>query len=193
GPRSCRTFPAAGRVCAPPRRARRARSGRRRKTRGQARAALGKASDTGNRGCLTPTAARVNGGLPCQGAACCLGVGATVLSKDLPMSLSVHDALIRLMIVAASADHDITEVELDRIEGLIGRLPVFEGFDRSRLAEVANACADAMNEGAELDGVIAEAIAALPPKLEDTAYALAVEVTAVDLLLEQEELRFLEM
>lgn len=109
------------------------------------------------------------------------------------MSLSVHDALIRLMIVAASADHDITEVELDRIEGLIGRLPVFEGFDRSRLAEVANACADAMNDGAGLDGVIAEAIAALPPKLEDTAYALAVEVTAVDLLLEQEELRFLEL
>jgi hypothetical protein len=37
------------------------------------------------------------------------------------------------------------------------------------------------------------AIAALPEKLHDTAYALAVEVTAVDLRLEQEELRFLEM
>ena len=109
------------------------------------------------------------------------------------MSLPVHDALIRLMIVAASADHDITNTELDRIEGLIRNLPVFEGFDRTRLAEVANACADALNGTPGLDGVIAEAIAALPPKLEDTAYALAVEVTAVDLLLEQEELRFLEL
>jgi len=44
-----------------------------------------------------------------------------------------------------------------------------------------------------LDRVIDTALAALPKKLEETAYALAVEVTAVDLQLEQEELRFLEM
>ena len=37
------------------------------------------------------------------------------------------------------------------------------------------------------------AIAAIPKRLQDTAYALAVEVAAVDLRLEQEELRFLEM
>ena len=80
-----------------------------------------------------------------------------------------------------------------RIEALIGRLPVFEGFDRSRLTEVANACADDLNNGEAVELVLAQAVAALPPKLEDTAYALAVEVTAVDLLLEQEELRFLEM
>ena len=41
--------------------------------------------------------------------------------------------------------------------------------------------------------MVSEAVAALPQKLQDTAYALAVEVTAVDLHLEQEELRFLEM
>jgi hypothetical protein len=34
---------------------------------------------------------------------------------------------------------------------------------------------------------------AIPPRLHDTAYALAVEVASVDLRLEQEELRFLEM
>ena len=37
------------------------------------------------------------------------------------------------------------------------------------------------------------ALAAIPKRLHDTAYALAVEVAAVDLRLEQEELRFLEM
>ena len=33
----------------------------------------------------------------------------------------------------------------------------------------------------------------LPPRLHETAYALAVEVAAVDLHVEQEELRFLQI
>ncbi len=70
---------------------------------------------------------------------------------------------------------------------------MFEGFDKNRLTEVANTCADILNGDDGLDRVVDEALAALPRKLEDTAYALAVEVTAVDLHLEQEELRFLEM
>ena len=101
--------------------------------------------------------------------------------------------LIHLMIVAASSDSAMTEKELSRITALIDRLPVFEGFDKSRLEAVANDCADTLNGPNGLDRVIEEAVAALPVKLQDTAYALAVEVTAVDLHLEQEELRYLEM
>ena len=37
------------------------------------------------------------------------------------------------------------------------------------------------------------AVAAIPERLHDTAYALAVEVAVVDLQLPQEELRLLEM
>ncbi|MHA6298707.1 tellurite resistance TerB family protein [Devosia sp. CAU 1758] len=106
---------------------------------------------------------------------------------------SAHDALIHLMIVAASSDSAMSEKELTRITALIGRLPVFEGFDMDRLEAVANECADILNGPVGLDRVIEQAVAALPVKLQDTAYALAVEVTAVDLHLEQEELRFLEM
>lgn len=109
------------------------------------------------------------------------------------MTTTAHDALIHLMLVAASSDSTMTERELLRIQGLIDRLPVFEGFDKARLGEVANDCADMLNEPDGLDRVIDNALAALPKKLEETAYALAVEVTAVDLQLEQEELRFLEM
>ncbi|SFV36644.1 hypothetical protein SAMN05216456_2636 [Devosia crocina] len=104
-----------------------------------------------------------------------------------------QDALIHLMIVAASSDSSMTERELFRIQALIDRLPVFEGFEKSRLADVVNDCADMLNGPDGLDTVMDNALAALPKKLEDTAYALAVEVTAVDLRLEQEELRFLEM
>lgn len=106
---------------------------------------------------------------------------------------TAHDALIHLMIVAASSDSAMTEKELSRITALIDRLPVFEGFDKSRLEAVANDCADILNGPDGLDRVIEEAVAALPQKLQDTAYAVAVEVTAVDLHLEQEELRYLEM
>lgn len=109
------------------------------------------------------------------------------------MPSAAQDALIHIMIVAASSDSTMTERELFRIRALIDRLPVFEGFDKNRLTEVANTCADILNGDDGLDRVVDEALAALPKKLEDTAYALAVEVTAVDLHLEQEELRFLEM
>ena len=109
------------------------------------------------------------------------------------MMNTAQDALIHLMILAASSDSAMTEKELARITALIDRLPVFEGFDRERLEEVANACADKLNGPNGLDRVIEDAVAALPVKLQDTAYAVAVEVTAVDLHLEQEELRFLEM
>jgi tellurite resistance protein len=109
------------------------------------------------------------------------------------MTSQIQDALIHVMIVAATSDSAITERELNRITALIERLPVFEGFEKGRLASVANQCADVLNGPDGLDRVLDDAIAILPAKLEDTAYALAVEVTAVDLHLEQEELRFLEM
>lgn len=109
------------------------------------------------------------------------------------MAISTHDALIYLMIVTASSDVALTDAELERIAVLIGRMPVFEGYDRSQLGETASRCADLINGAAGLEGVLDMAIAAIPERLQDTAYALAVEVAAVDLTLEQEELRFLEM
>jgi tellurite resistance protein len=109
------------------------------------------------------------------------------------MTSQAQDALIHVMIVAATSDSAITEKELTRITALIDRLPVFEGFDKARLETVANDCADLLNGIDGLDRVLDGAIAALPVKLQETAYALAVEVTAVDLFLEQEELRFLEL
>lgn len=109
------------------------------------------------------------------------------------MPTSAHDGLIHLMIVAASSDSSMTEVEWQRVAGLVGRLPVFEGFDLTTLPAVANACAEKVNGAVGLDGAIDDALAAIPKKLQDTAYALAVEITAVDLHLSQEELRFLEM
>lgn len=108
------------------------------------------------------------------------------------MSTAVQDALIELMVIAASSDTTMSERELSRIEALVARLPVFEGFDLSRLAKVANTCADKVNGHGGFEEVVEAAISAVPEKLQDTAYSLTVEVIASDLHTSQEELRFLE-
>lgn len=109
------------------------------------------------------------------------------------MPNSAHEGLIHLMILAASSDATMTDREWAGIEDLVERLPVFEGFDRARLSDVANACVEQVNSNRGLDGAIEDALASIPRKLQDTAYALAVEITTIDLQLEQEELRFLEL
>ncbi|HVW93939.1 MAG TPA: tellurite resistance TerB family protein [Devosia sp.] len=109
------------------------------------------------------------------------------------MPLSPQHAMIHLMVVAASSDNRISPDEIERIDALIGQWPVFDGFDRDDLPKVANECVDRINGGEDIETVLDNAVKAIPPRLHDTAYALAVEVAAVDLTLEQEELRLLEM
>lgn len=107
--------------------------------------------------------------------------------------MSPQDALVYVMVISSAADASITDRELARIGALVERLPIFEGYEASRLPEVATACVDLMKSSSDLDEVLDVVLAALPERLEDTAYALAVELVAVDLDLGQEELRWLEI
>jgi hypothetical protein len=109
------------------------------------------------------------------------------------MTLSAQDALIHLMVATASSDAAISAAELDRIQLVLARTPVFKGYDGKRFEQVANACIDVINGPGGLDAALDGAVGALPERLQDTAYALAVEVAVVDLQLPQEELRLLEM
>ncbi|WP_404406302.1 tellurite resistance TerB family protein [Pelagibacterium halotolerans] len=108
------------------------------------------------------------------------------------MQLSPIDALVYSMVIAAVSDRDITDRELDRFAALISRWPVFETFDIAQLPQVASDCVDLINKGG-LDALLVAISDALEPRLQETAYALAVEITTVDLKLNQEELRLLEM
>ena len=108
------------------------------------------------------------------------------------MSLSAQDALIHVMVTTASSDAAISQQELDRIQLLLARTPIFGGYDRAQLEAVANRCVDVINRSG-IEPALDAAIAAIPVRLQDTAYALAVEVAVVDLHLPQEELRLLEM
>jgi hypothetical protein len=109
------------------------------------------------------------------------------------MTLSTQDALIHLMVVTAAADRTLTGGETDRISGLVARLPVFEGYDPGRVGAVVEAAIAKVTQSGDIEVLLEEILAGVPERLHDTAYALAVEIAAVDLNLEQEELRWLEM
>lgn len=108
-------------------------------------------------------------------------------------TVSPQDALIYVMVTMSAADRTMTDNELRRIGGIVQRLPAFEDFDIERLVTVAEECGDLLNQDDSLDTVLDLIANALPPKLYDTAYALAVDVAAADLDVGQEELRLLQL
>ena len=108
-------------------------------------------------------------------------------------ALTAHEALIHIMVIAASADSKVSDRELEIISRLVNRSPVFETFDHSDLGQVAAQAIDLIKDSSNLERAMQMILDSLPPRLHDTAYALAVEVASVDLKLEQEELRYLEM
>ncbi len=108
-------------------------------------------------------------------------------------TISPQDALVYIMVTTSAADTRMTDAELESIGNVVRRLPVFRGFDTARLPQLANACYELLADEDGLEKILDLAHAVLPEKLYDTAYALAVEVAAADLHVEQEELAFLQM
>lgn len=107
--------------------------------------------------------------------------------------LSVHEALIYAMVLTAASDRRIDDAELQRIGDIAIHLPVFAGFDADRLIATARDCAAFINSGLSLHEALDLIAEALPERLRETAYALAVEVAAADLVARDEEIRFLEL
>lgn len=108
------------------------------------------------------------------------------------MELTPHEALIYIMALAAAADRQVQNNEIEGFATLLNVWPVFEGFDTAELPEITAKCVSLLNAGG-IDPLLSSIADALSPKLQETAYALAVEIATIDLRLEQEELRFLEM
>ena len=52
-------------------------------------------------------------------------------------AMTAHEALIHIMVIAASADSKVSDRELEIISRLVNRSPVFETFDHSDLGQVA--------------------------------------------------------
>jgi tellurite resistance protein len=109
------------------------------------------------------------------------------------MASTPQEALIYLMVVVSAADRDMTPRELSRIGTVVRSLPVFEEFDENRLVDVARQCQKIVQADNGLNVIMDTIRDALPEQLYDTAYAIAVEIAAADLHVEQEELRILQI
>lgn len=103
-----------------------------------------------------------------------------------------QQALIYVMVTMAAVDRDMTDRELRRIGALTQNLPVFRDFDLDTLVPAAEACGALLEDENGLDLVLDVVAKSLPPRLYETAYALGVEIAAVDLDVAQEELRLLQ-
>ena len=105
--------------------------------------------------------------------------------------LSPQEALVYTMVVAAEADHEIAEAEINLIGDLGNHLPVFRGGpgddDRDR-----DGVLEALGSPAAARRCSAMIREALPRQLRGTAYALACDVVAVDRRLQRAELHALE-
>jgi tellurite resistance protein len=107
--------------------------------------------------------------------------------------VTVHEALIYVMVMVSAADGKMPDIELKRIGRLVSFLPVFEGFDKDGIIEVSRDI-QAILAGPEGMDIALEIVRdTLPHRLYDTAYSLAVEIATADLHLDATEIRFLQM
>lgn len=108
-------------------------------------------------------------------------------------TLTIQAALTHVMVTIAAADGKMSENELKRIGSITDTMPVFVGMTRDELVAQANECTAILDDADGIDIILDMVVNALPERLYDTAYAVAVDVAAADLTVAQEELRFLQM
>jgi len=107
--------------------------------------------------------------------------------------LDHHRALIYTMVIVSAADRNMPDSELHAFAEIIGHLPIFRDFDRSELPGIFNDCTELISRADGLEETLEAIKAGLPPKLRETAYAIACDLVATDGAATQEELRVLEL
>jgi len=108
-------------------------------------------------------------------------------------NVSPQEALIYVMVTLSAADASMSDSELRGIGDVVRTLPAFRKFNHDDILLVAQAASRILAGEDGLERMLNTVADALPAKLHDTAYAMAVEVAASDLNVNQEELRFLQM
>ena len=108
-------------------------------------------------------------------------------------TVTPQEAMIYLMVTISAADATMSDAELMRIGDVVRTLPAFRDFNNDEILVVAQSASRVLAEDGGLQKILDIAADALPTKLHDTAYAMAVEIAASDLNVRQEELRFLQL
>lgn len=107
--------------------------------------------------------------------------------------ISHHAALVYVMVMVSAADRNMTDAELRVMGEIVEFLPIFRDYDPSLLPKTTVACAELLDSDDGMDRAFDVIKAALPPKLRETAYAVACDVAAADGDPHQEVLRLLEL
>ena len=118
------------------------------------------------------------------------------MQRDLDMSetapMSAQDALIAVMVAASASDQNMRTAELVAIQRMVNHMPVFGDYDADRIRRVSQIVFDLFEEEDGLDALFGLIRAALPERLNETAYALACDVVTADGNHSQVELQMLE-
>jgi len=112
------------------------------------------------------------------------------MSETAPMS--AQDALLAVMVAASASDQNIRTAELVAIQRMVNHMPVFADYDADRIRRVSQIVFDLFEEEDGLDALFGLIRAALPERLNETAYALACDVVTADGNHSQVELQMLE-
>ena len=107
--------------------------------------------------------------------------------------LTPQDALVAVMITTSVADASMSESEIDSIDRIVRAMPAFADYDIDRIRVVSGSVMDLLAEEDGLDAILGLVKEALPPHLNETAYAMACDVAAADGRVKLAELTFLEM
>ena len=103
-----------------------------------------------------------------------------------------QEILTYVMVATSAADGQMSDTELKSIGIHVQSLPVFEGFSDDDFMGAVRASSELLNDDDGLDTII-QMVAGLPPRLQETAYVLAVDVAASDLAVAPEEVRLLQV
>jgi hypothetical protein len=107
--------------------------------------------------------------------------------------LDHHRALIYTMVIVSAADRNMPDSELHAFAEIVGHLPVFRDFDQNELPGLFNDCTELIGRENGLEETLKAIKSGLPPKLRETAYAIACDLVATDAAATREELRILDL
>ncbi len=106
--------------------------------------------------------------------------------------LDPHAALIYTMVIVSAADGDMDDPEMQAIGEIVRHLPAFRGFDQNDLPKIAQSCAAMLAEKDGFETVLTVIAESLPAKLRETAYAVACDIAAANLDIDEEEMAVLQ-
>lgn len=107
--------------------------------------------------------------------------------------MTPQDGLVYAMVLVSAADRNMTDLELERLRGLVDRLPIFKRYGQNKLADAAEACAKLLSGKNGLDRTLAAIKKGVPKRLATTAYALACDIAAAEGKVKIEEMQLLDL